>query len=68
MEHALLTGGADKVLKAHRRRPYLHELLFSTVVALTTPVLLGLYPSLRTVANADAATDMLVWRDQPHRV
>lgn len=57
LEHALPGGWVDDVFEAHRRRQYSRELLFSTVVELTTLVSLGLRPSLRYyVAPATTGT------------
>ncbi len=51
LEHALLAGWVDGVFEAHRQRQYSRELLFSTVVELTTLVSLGLRPSLHAAAR-----------------
>ena len=51
LEHALPAGWVDEVFEAHRRRQYSRELLFSTVVELTTLVSLGLRPSLHAAAR-----------------
>ncbi len=51
LEHALPAGWVDDVFEAHRQRQYLRELLFSTVVELTTLVSLGLRPSLHAAAR-----------------
>ena len=49
LEHALPAGWVDEVFEAQRQ--YSRELLFSTVVELTTLVSLGLRPSLRAAAR-----------------
>ena len=51
LEHALPAGWVDEVFEAHRQKQYSRELLFSTVVALTTLVSLGLRPSLHAAAR-----------------
>jgi len=51
LEHALPSGWVDDVFEAHRQRQYARELLFSTVVELTTLVSLGLRPSLHAAAR-----------------
>ena len=51
LEHALPAGWVDEVFEAHRQRQYARELLFSTVVELTTLVSLGLRPSLHAAAR-----------------
>jgi IS4 transposase len=51
LEHALPAGWVDAVFEAHRQRQYSRELLFSTVVELTTLVSLGLRPSLHAAAR-----------------
>ena len=51
LEHALPAGWVDEVFEAHRRKQYARELLFSTVVELTTLVSLGLRPSLHAAAR-----------------
>ncbi|MGI4943022.1 MAG: IS4 family transposase, partial [Janthinobacterium lividum] len=51
LEHALPAGWVDDVFEAHRQRQYARELLFSTVVELTTLVSLGLRPSLHAAAR-----------------
>jgi len=51
LEHALPAGWVDEVFEAHRQRQYSRELLFSTVVELTTLVSLGLRPSLHAAAR-----------------
>ncbi len=51
LEHALPAGWVDTVFEAHRQRQYSRELLFSTVVELTTLVSLGLRPSLHAAAR-----------------
>ena len=51
LEHALPAGWVDDVFEAHRRKQYARELLFSTVVELTTLVSLGLRPSLHAAAR-----------------
>ncbi|HEY0207405.1 MAG TPA: IS4 family transposase [Acetobacteraceae bacterium] len=50
LEHALPAGWVDEVFEAHRQQQYSRELLFSTVVELTTLVSLGLRPSLHAAA------------------
>jgi len=51
LEHALPSGWVDDVFEAHRQQQYSRELLFSTVVELTTLVSLGLRPSLHAAAR-----------------
>jgi IS4 transposase len=51
LERALPAGWIDEVFEAHRRKQYARELLFSTVVELTTLVSLGLRPSLHAAAR-----------------
>ena len=51
LEHAVPAGWVDEVFEAHRQRQYSRELLFSTVVELTTRVSLGLRPSLHAAAR-----------------
>jgi IS4 transposase len=51
LEHALPAGWVDEVFEAHRDKQYSRELLFSTVVGLTTLVSLGLRPSLHAAAR-----------------
>src|SRR3954449_11873906 len=51
LEHALPAGWVDEVFEAHRQKQYSRELLFSTVVELTTLVSLGLRPSLHAAAR-----------------
>ena len=51
LEHALPAGWVDEVFEAHRHRQYSRDLLFSTVVELTTLVSLGLRPSLHAAAR-----------------
>lgn len=51
LEHAFPAGWVDEVFEAHRQRQYSRELLFSTVVELTTLVCLGLRPSLHAAAR-----------------
>jgi IS4 transposase len=51
LEHALPAGWVDEVFEAHRDKQYSRELLFSTVVELTTLVSLGLRPSLHAAAR-----------------
>jgi len=51
LEHALPAGWVDEVFEAHRQKQYARELLFSTVVELTTLVSLGLRPSLHAAAR-----------------
>jgi hypothetical protein len=51
LEHALPAGWVDAVFEAHRQKQYARELLFSTVVELTTLVSLGLRPSLHAPAR-----------------
>jgi len=51
LEHALPAGRVDGVFEAHRQRQYARELMFSTVVELTTLVSLGLRPSLHAAAR-----------------
>ncbi len=47
-----LAGWADEVFEQHRQRQYSRELLFSSVVELTTLVSLGLRSSLHAAARA----------------
>jgi IS4 transposase len=51
LEHALPASWVDAVFEAHRQKQYARELLFSTVVELTTLVSLGLRPSLHAAAR-----------------
>ena len=51
LEYALPAGWVDEVFETHRQRQYSRELLFSTVVELTTLVSLGLRPSLHAAAR-----------------
>ena len=51
LEQALPAGWVDEVFEAHRQKQYARELLFSTVVELTTLVSLGLRPSLHAAAR-----------------
>ena len=51
LEHVLPAGWVDEVFEAHRQQQYSRELLFSTVVELTTLVSLGLRPSLHAAAR-----------------
>ena len=51
LEHALPADWVDGVFEANRQRQYSRELLFSTVVELTTLVSLGLRPSLHAAAR-----------------
>ena len=51
LEYALPAGWVDAVFEAHRQKQYSRELLFSTVVELTTLVSLGLRPSLHAAAR-----------------
>ncbi len=51
LDHALPAGWVDEVFEAHRQQQYSRELLFSTVVELTTLVSLGLRPSLHAAAR-----------------
>src|SRR3954453_1480762 len=51
LEHALPAGWVDEVFEAHRQKQYSRELLFSTVVELTTLVSLGRRPSLHAAAR-----------------
>ncbi len=51
LERALPASWVDEVFEAHRQRQYARELLFSTVVELTTLVSLGLRPSLHAAAR-----------------
>ena len=51
LEHAFPAGWVDDMFEAHRQRQYSRELLFSTVVELTTLVSLGLRPSLHAAAR-----------------
>ena len=55
LEHALPAGWVDAVFEPHRQKQYARELLFSTVVELTTLVSLGLRPSFRGAADAGLA-------------
>lgn len=51
LERALPASWVDEVFEAHRQRQYSRELLFSTVVELTTLVSLGLRPFLHAAAR-----------------
>ena len=51
LERALPAGWVDEMFEAHRQRQYARELLFSTVIRLTTLVSLGLRPSLHAAAR-----------------
>ncbi len=51
LEYALPAGWVDEVFEAHRQKQHSRELLFSTVVELTTLVSLGLRPSLHAAAR-----------------
>jgi IS4 transposase len=51
LEYALPAGWVDEIFEAHRQKQYSRELLFSTVVELTTLVSLGLRPSLHAAAR-----------------
>ena len=51
LKHALPAGWIDAVFEEHREWQYSRELLFSTVVELTTLVSLGLRPSLHAAAR-----------------
>ena len=51
LDHALPVGWVDEVFEAYRQQQYSRELLFSTVVELTTLVSLGLRPSLHAAAR-----------------
>ena len=51
LEQALPAGWADEAFEAHRQKQYSRELLFSTVVELTTLACLGLRPSLHAAAR-----------------
>ena len=51
LERALPAGWVDEVFEAHRQKQYARELLFSTVIELTTLVSLGLRPSLHAAAR-----------------
>ena len=52
LERALDPGWVDALFEDERERQYTRELLFSTVVELTSAVALGLQPSLHTAAQA----------------
>ena len=52
LEQALPAGWVDEIFEAHRQKQYARELLFSTVVDLTTLVSLRLRPSLHAAARA----------------
>jgi IS4 transposase len=54
LEHALPAGWVDEVFEAHRQRQHSRELLFSTVVELSTLVSLGLRPSLHAARQMPA--------------
>lgn len=51
LEHAMPAGWIDEVFEQTRQRQYPRELLFSTVVELTSLVSLGLRPSLHAAAK-----------------
>jgi len=52
LEQALDPGWVDALFEDQRERQYTRELLFSTVVELTSAVALGLQPSLHAAAQA----------------
>ena len=52
LEQALDPGWVDALFEDRRERQYTRELLFSTVVELTSAVALGLQPSLHAAAQA----------------
>ena len=54
LEQAMPAGWIDEVFEATRQRQYARELLFSTVVRLTSLVSLGLRPSLHAAAKKEA--------------
>ena len=54
LERAMPAGWVDEVFEATRQRQYARELLFSTVVKLTSLVSLGLRPSLHAAAKKEA--------------
>src|SRR4051812_32210906 len=54
LEQAMPAGWIDEVFEATRQRQYARELLFSTVVKLTSLVSLGLRPSLHAAAKKEA--------------
>jgi hypothetical protein len=65
-EHALPSGWVDEVFEAHRQRQYSRELLFSTVVELTTVVSLAfLYDKVNHtepgVLRGDWTANPLLW-------
>jgi IS4 transposase len=53
LEYAMPAGWIDEVFEQTRQRQYPRELLFSTVVRLTSLVSLGLRPSLHAAAKKD---------------
>jgi IS4 transposase len=53
LEQAMPAGWIDEVFEATRQRQYPRELLFSTVVKLTSLVSLGLRPSLHAAAKKE---------------
>lgn len=54
LERAMPAGWVDEVFEQARQRQYPRELLFSTVVKLTSLVSLGLRPSLHAAAKKEA--------------
>lgn len=52
LQRAVSTEWMDSVFEAHRQRQYTRELLFSTVVDLTSVVAIELRPSLHAAAKA----------------
>lgn len=68
MERALDARWIDEVFEAHRQRQYSRELLFSTVVELTSLVSLGIRPSLHAAAKqADLAVSLAALYDKIKR-
>ena len=68
MERAIDPRWVDEVFEAHRQRQYSRELLFSTVVELTSLVSLGLRPSLHAAAKqADLPVSLAALYDKVRR-
>ena len=68
LERAIEPAWVDEVFEAHRQRQYSRELLFSTVVELTSLVSLGLRPSLHAAAKqADLPVSLAALYDKIKR-
>ena len=68
LERAIDPRWVDEVFEAHRQRQYSRELLFSTVVELTSLVSLGLRPSLHAAAKqADLPVSLAALYDKIRR-